>query len=159
MPASSFRSWPFGLIALSLVAAVLLVLLLGNAVYKPAGGGEALMAQAFEALFLLAGLWFVLVVMLMVGLLGGGVPRWTMWLMLVLVPMAGVADAIAVDMCGRHMEEAVVLVALLPLLIAFYVWWARLPRLQAAMSAERTSAFVWGTVFLLSALTFVVASY
>jgi hypothetical protein len=155
---TSVRSWPFGLIALSLIAAVLLILLLGNATYKPAGGGESLMAQAFEMLFIIAALWFVLLVMLLVGLLGGAVPRWATWLMLVLVPMAAIADAVAVDMCGRHMEWAVVLVAALPLLVAFYAWWGRLPRLQAALPAERTSALVWGSVFLLSAVTFALGA-
>jgi hypothetical protein len=156
---TSLRSWPFGLLALSLIAAVLLVLLLGNATYKPAGGGEAMMAAAFEALFLVAGLWFVLVVMLLIGLLSEAMPRWVPWLALVLVPTAAIADAVAVDMCSRHMEWAVVLVAALPMLVGFYAWWARLPRLRAALPAERTSATVWGGVFLLSAVTFVIASY
>ncbi len=106
-----FRSWPFGLIALSLIAAALYVPLLANASYKPEGGGEALMAQAFEMLFLAAGLWIVLAIMLFNGGLMGSMPRWAAWLAVVLVPMAGVADTVAVDMCSRHMEWAIVLVA------------------------------------------------
>ena len=134
------------------------MLLIGNALYKPAGGGEALMAQAFEMLFIAFGLWIVLPVMLVIGGVMGGMPRWVAWLTIVLVPMAGVADVVAVDMCSRHMEWAVVLVAALPLLIAFYAFWARL-RFKSAPPAERTSALVWGTVFLLSAVTFVIAAY
>ncbi len=153
------RSWPFGLIALSLIAAALLVPLVGNALYKPAGGGEALMAQAFEMLFLAFGLWVVLVSMLVVGGFMGSMPRWAAWLAIILVPMAAVADVVAVDMCSRHMEWAVVLVAALPLLVAFYAWWARLRGAKAAPAQERTSAAVWGAVFFLSALTFVVAAY
>ena len=37
--------------------------------------------------------------------------------------------------------------------------WARLPRLQAALPAERTSVAVWGAIFFLSIITFVVAAY
>jgi len=155
---TSIRSWPFGLIVLALIAAVLLVLLVGNALYVPAGGGEALMAQAFEMVFIAGGLWLVLPVMLLVGGVMGGMPRWVGWLAIVLVPMAGVADVVAVDMCGRHMQWAVVVVALLPLLIGFYAFWARL-RYKSAPPDERTSTLVWGAVFLISALTFVVAAY
>ena len=153
------RSWPIGLLLLSLVAGVLLAPLLANAVYKPAGGGESLIAQAIEALFIFAGLWFVLLVMLLIALLGAAMPSCVPWLALVLVPMAAVANAVAVDMCGRHMEWAVVIVAALPLLIIFYCLWARTPRLRAALPAERTSTVVWGAVFFLSAVTFVIAAY
>jgi hypothetical protein len=49
-PASPGRpgTWPIGLLLLSLVAAALYVPLLANATYKPAGGGEAVMGQAFK---------------------------------------------------------------------------------------------------------------
>ena len=153
------RAAPVGMLLLSLVAAVLLALLLANAVYKPAGGGESLISQAIEALFIFAGLWFVLLVMLLIAVLSEAMPRWVPWLALVLVPMAAVANAVAVDMCGRHMEWAVVIVAALPLLIIFYSLWARTPRLRAALPAERTSTVVWGAVFFLSAVTFVLAAY
>jgi hypothetical protein len=158
-PSTATASWPIGLLLLSAIAAVLLVLLLGNALYTPAGGGEALMGQAFEMLFLTVGLWIVLAVMLLVGGVMGSMPRWAAWLAVALVPMAAVADVTAIDMCSRHMEWAVVLVAALPALVAFYAFWARLPRLRAALPAERTSAAVWGAVFILSALTFVLATY
>ena len=144
---------------LSLIAAVLLVMLVGNALYVPAGGGESLMAQAFEMLFIAVALWIVLPLMLLVGGVMGSMPRWVAWLAIVLVPMAGVAAVTAIDMCSRHMEWAIVLVAAFPLLITFYAFWARLPRLRAALPAERTSALVWGAIFFLSVVTFVVASY
>jgi hypothetical protein len=158
----SSKAWaglPIGLLLLSLVAGVLLVLLVGNALYKPAGGGESLISQAIEMLFIFAGLWFVLLVMLLIAVLSEAMPSWVPWLALVLVPMAAVANFVAVDMCGRHMEGAVVIVAGLPLLIIFYAWWARTPRLRAALPAERTSTVVWGAVFFLSAVTFVLAAY
>jgi len=153
------RVWPIGLILLSLVAAALYVMLLANATWHPAGGGEAVMGQAFELLFLAVGLWIVLALMLLVGGIMGSMPRWVAWLAIVLVPMAAVADSVAIDMCTRHMEGAIVLVAALPALVAFYAFWARLPRLQATLPAERTSAAVWGALFFLSIITFVVAAY
>ena len=143
---------------LSLIAAVLLVMLVGNALYVPAGGGESLMAQAFEMLFIAVALWIVLPLMLLVGGVMGSMPRWVAWLAIVLVPMAAIADTVAVDMCGRHMQWAVVVVAALPLLIGYYAFWGRL-RSKSAPPDERTSAAVWGAVFFLSALTFVVAAY
>jgi hypothetical protein len=108
--------------------------------------------------FIAFALWIALVAMLVMGGVMGGMPRWVAWLAIVLVPMAGVADVVAVDMCGRHMPWAVVVVVLLPLLIGFYAFWARL-RFKSAPPGERTSAFVWGAVFLLSAVTFVIAAY
>lgn len=143
---------------LALIAAVLLVMLVGNALYKPAGGGEALMAQAFQMVFIAFALWVALVGMLVLGGVMGGMPRWVGWLAIVLVPMAGIANVTAVDMCGRHMEWAVVVVVALPMLIAFYAFWARL-RFKSAPPDERTSTAVWGAVFVISALTFVIAAY
>jgi hypothetical protein len=152
------RSWPFGLILLSLVAAALLVLLMANAL-APSAVGDATVGQAIEMLFIAVALWTVLVVMLVVGGVMGSMPRWVAWLAIVLVPMAGVADVTAIDMCSRHMEWAIVLVTAFPLLIMSYAFWARLPRLQEALPAERTSVAVWGAIFFLSVVTFVVAAY
>jgi len=143
---------------LALIAAALLVLLVGNALYVPAGGGESLIAQALQMVFIAFALWIALVAMLVVGGVMGGMPRWVGWLAIVLVPMAGIANVTAVDMCGRHMKWAVVVVVLLPVLIGFYAFWARL-RFKSAPPDERTSTWVWGSVFLISALTFVVAAY
>src|SRR5258708_36511057 len=152
-------SWPIGLILLALVAAALFVAMLANTTFGPAGGAEDSLSQALAMLFLAAGLWIVLVIMLVVGGIMGAMPRWVAWLAIVLVPMAAIADTVAIDMCSRHMEWAIVLVAVLPALIAFYAFWARLPRLQAALPAERTSVAVWGAIFFLSIVTFVVAAY
>jgi hypothetical protein len=151
------RAWPIGLILLSLVAAALWVLMLANTTFS-AGGGENSLAQALEMLFIAGGLWIVLAIMLVVGGIMGAMPRWVAWLAIVLVPMAAIADTVAIDMCSRHMAWAIVLVAALPVLIAFYAFWARLPRLQAALPAERTSVAVWGAIFFLSIVTFVVAA-
>jgi hypothetical protein len=47
---------------------------------------------------------------------------------------------------------------LLAPLIVFYAFWARLPRLQAALPAEPTSVAVWASIFFLSVATFVLAA-
>jgi hypothetical protein len=119
------------------------------------------MAQAFEMLLLAFALWVLLVAMLVLGGVLGSMPRWVAWLAIVLLPMAAIADVVAVDMCSRHMEWAIVLVAALPALVGFYAFWARLQS-KAAPAAEctreRMSALVWGAVFFLSAVTFVLAA-
>jgi hypothetical protein len=158
VPSQSQRSWPIGLLALLAVAGVLYILMLLNASSQPSGGGEANIAAAVEALFLTAALWVVLACALIVGGVGGTMPRWAGWLAGVLVPMSGVANFVAVDMCSRHMPWAIVFLLLLAPLLAFYAIWARLPWLQAKLPAERTSVAVWAMVFVLSIASFVLAA-
>lgn len=158
VPSQSQRSWPIGQLALLAVAGVFYILMLLNASSQPAGGGEANIAAAVEALFLTAALWVVLVCMLIVGGVGGSMPRWSGWLAGILVPISGVANFVAVDMCSRHMPWAIVFLLLLAPLLAFYALWARLPWLQARLSAERTSVTVWAVVFALSIAVFVLAA-
>lgn len=157
VPAQSQRSWPLGLLALLAVAAVFYILMLINAVSQPSGG-ESSISAAIEALYLTAALWVVLVCMLIVGGVGGSMPRWAAWLSGILVPASGIANITAVDMCSRHMPWAIVFLLLLAPLLAFYALWARLPWLQARLPAERTSIAVWGSVFVLSVASFVLAA-
>jgi uncharacterized membrane protein YjfL (UPF0719 family) len=163
MPALPRRSWPIGLLLLLLLlllaaAGVLYVLMLANATYQPAGGGESRMSAAFEGLFLTAGLWIVLAIMIVVGAVGGSMPGWAGALAGILVPASGIANITAVDMCSRHMSWAIVFAILLAPLIAFYAFWARMPQLQARLPAERTSVAVWASIFALSVATFVLAA-
>jgi hypothetical protein len=147
------------LLALLALAGVLYcILMLINASSRPAGGGEASIAAALEALYLAAALWLVLVCMLIVGGVGGSMPRWAAWLAGILVPASGVANFIAVDMCSRHMPWAIVILLLLAPLLAFYALWARLPWLHAKLPAERTSVAAWGAVFVLSMASFMLAA-
>ena len=101
MPSPTQRSWPIGLLLLLSVAGVLYVLMLANALYEPSGGGEARMSAAFEGLFLGAGLWIVLAIMIVVGAVMGSMPGWAGALAGILVPVSGVANFTAVDMCSR----------------------------------------------------------
>lgn len=152
------RSLPVGVLLLVPIAAVLYVLMLGNAVQQPDGGGESRIAAAYEALFVTAGLWIVLAILLVVAGITGSMPRWAALLAVVLVPMAAIACFTALDMASRHMEWAVAIAAVLPALAIFYALWARLPRLHAMGRAETVSVAVWASIFLVSAVTFALAA-
>jgi hypothetical protein len=152
------RSWPIGLLMLLAIAGVLYGLMLANALYQPSGGGEASLEAALEGLFLTAGLWIVLVIMIIVGAARGTMPGWAGGLAGILIPASGVANFTAVDLCSRHMPWAIVAPVLLAPLIAFYAFWAGWPRLQAALPAERVSVAVWASIFVLSAATFALAA-
>jgi hypothetical protein len=152
------RSWPIGLLVLLAIAAVLYGLMLANAMYQPSGGGEASLEAALEGLFVTAGLWIVLAIMVVVGAVQGTMPGWAGGLAGILVPVSGVANFTAVDMCSRHMPWAIVIPILLAPLIAFYAFWARWPKLHAALPAESTSVAVWASIFVLSVATFVLAA-
>jgi hypothetical protein len=158
MPSLPQRSWPIGLLVLLAVAGVLYALMLANAVAQPSGGGEARIGAAVEGLFLTAGLWIVLAIMIVVGAATGAMPGWAGGLAGLLVPASGVANFTAVDMCSRHMPWAIVFSILLAPLIAFYALWAGWPRLHAALPAEGTSVAVWTSIFVLSVATFVLAA-
>ena len=151
------RSWPIGLLVPLAIAAVLYGLMLANAMYQPSGGGEASLEAALEGLFVTAGLWIVLAIMVVVGAVQGTMPGWAGGLAGILVPVSGVANFTAVDMCSRHMPWAIVIPILLAPLIAFYAFWAGWPKLHAALPAESTSVAVWASIFVLSVATFVLA--
>jgi hypothetical protein len=139
------------------IALALYVLMLINAVQQPDGGGESRIAAAYEALFVTAGLWIVLAILLIVVGITGAMPRWAGMIAVVLVPMAAIACFTALDMTSRHMEWAVAIAAVLPALVIFYALWARLPRLHAALRAEAVSVAVWAAIFFVSAATFALA--
>ena len=73
---------------------------------------------------------------------GGNFPatRWSAIVAVFVVPLSGVAAFVAIDMCSRHMQWAIIFPAALPLLIASYAMWARLPRLRALLPAPATGA-------------------
>jgi len=157
-PTPTERSLPIGLLLTLPVALVLYGLMLANAVNEPMGGGESRMAAAFEGLFVTVGLWIVLAVMLVIAGITSSMPRWVGFLAIVLVPMSGIAAFTALDMVSRHMPWAIVFLILLPILIVFYAFWARLPTLHSALEAQRTSTAVWGSIFSLSIAAFVFAA-
>ena len=65
---------------------------------------------------------------------------------------------VAIDMCSRHIKWAIVFPVALPLLLAAYALWARLPRLRAAIPAEPMSTATWTLVLVLSGTALLTAS-
>lgn len=151
MPAWSakLRNAPFGMMALLALAIGLYVAVLANAV-PPSGGGEERISQAFGAFFLTLWLWIVLAALLLVGGTMGQMPRWAAVSAIFLHPLSGVATFVALDAVSRHVGGAILFVALLPILIAGYAVWARLPQLHEAYPARPVSIAAWTTVLILS---------
>jgi hypothetical protein len=152
------RSAPIGLYLLLPVAGILYVLLLQNAL-RPFPGGEGAFSGAFEAFFIVAGLWITLIVMMLVAVDSGAMPRWCSLLATVLVPLSGVAAFVAVDMCSRNMRWAVIFPALAAPLIAFYATWSRSHWLLARLPAQSTSLATWGAILILSVAPLLLANW
>jgi hypothetical protein len=150
------RSIPFGTIVVLAITCVLYVAMLGSISFS-AGGGDASFGKAIASLFFTIGVWISLAVLLAVGGVMGAMPRWSAMVAVVLVPLAGVATFTAIDMCSRHIKWAVVFPVSLPLLVALYAIWARMPKFRAAVSATRMSIGVWGSVVILSVVAFLAA--
>jgi hypothetical protein len=154
---SPHRSVPFGTILVLAIACVLYVAMLATISFS-AGGGDASVGRAIVSLLVTLGTWIALAVLLAVGGIMGDMPRWAAWVAVILLPLSGVAAITAIDMCSRRIEWAVIFPIVLPLLIATYALWARVPRFHAAISAERMSACVWVLVLVLSVTALLVAS-
>jgi len=140
------------------LAGPLYVLMIANALNTRAGGGEASMANAFQALFVTGGLWILLAVMLIAAGIMGSMPRWAAVAWIVLIPFSGVAAFVAIDMCSRNMPGAAIFPALLPLAIAFYATWARSKRLHDGLPPRQTSLLTLGAVLVLSVLPMAFAA-
>jgi hypothetical protein len=140
------------------LAGPLYVLMIVNALSTTAGGGEAALANAFEALFVIAGLWILLAMMVLVAGIMGAMPGWAAIAWIVLIPFSAVAAFTAIDMCSRHMPAAVVFPALLALAIALYAYWARTQQLHDALPPRQTSLLTLGGVLVLSLLPMALAA-
>jgi hypothetical protein len=126
---------PYGLLILTLI-------------YGPPGGdpshygGESRIAQGFAelyALFFGAVLWIVIGILLLIAV-RAGVPRWAGVAAGILFPISAVAALFAgmasFDLPGGW---SILVPALLPPLIAFWVIWLRTPSLRARVPIERAS--------------------
>jgi len=151
------RSIPFGTLLLLAVTFGFYVAMLGSTTFST-GVGDASFGQAMASLFYTAGLWIALAVLLIAAAIMGEVPRWVAFVAVFLLPLAAVATVTAIDMCSRHIKWAIVFPALLPLLVAIYALWARLPALRAAIPIEPMSATIWALVLILSGAALLTAS-
>ena len=146
---SKLRSLPYGALALLLVAIGLFIAMLVNAA-APTVGGEDRISQAWAVFLLMLLLWITLALLLAVGGIMGRMPGWAALAAAFLLPVAGFAELVAVDAASRGVIEATPVVALLPLLIAGYALWARLPQLHENYPPRAVSLAVWGAVALLA---------
>lgn len=153
----SQRALPWGTILLLAIAGVLYVAMLSTISFS-AGGGDAAFGQAVASLFATIGLWIALVVLLIAAGVSGEMPRWAVFTAVFLMPFSGVATFAAIDMCSRHIKWAVVFPLVLPLVIAVYALWIRLPRLRAVASAEHASTVAWALMLVLSGAALLTAS-
>jgi hypothetical protein len=151
------QSAPIGALLLLAIACGLYVALLVTA-STPLSSGEGAFGDGIESLFVTFALWIVLALLLVNGGLMGEMPQWSAIVWVVLVPLSGVAAFAAVDMCSRHMRGAIVFPAALPILIAAYAMWARLPRLRARLPSAGISAATWGLVAALSIAALMLAA-
>jgi len=159
MPAdpAQVRGAPVGMIIVLVIAAVLYLAMLSTITFST-GSGDASFGQAIASLMATAGLWIALAVLLVIGATMGEMPRWARVVAIFLMPFSGAATFTAIDMCSRHIKWAIVFPVVLPLLIAIYALWIRMPALRAIVSAEHISATAWMLVLVLSGAALLSAS-
>jgi hypothetical protein len=150
------RAVPIGTLILFALAAVLYVAMLANVPFS-SGGGEDAFSQAIASFYTVFGLWIVLAVLVVVSAVAGTMPRWSGFAAFVLIPLSGIAAFVAIDMCSRHIPQAIIVLILLPLLIAFCAAWARWPGVRARFPGGDVSMASWGAIFVVSVATFLLA--
>jgi hypothetical protein len=157
MPESKTR-FPIGFALVLGVSASLSVAVLVDALTIRTGGGEAVIAAAYEGMFLLAGLWLSLIVLLIMAGAMGEMPSAGGWAAFFLVPVSAIAAFVALDACSRNLRGAAIFPVALAGLIAFYAAWARAPSLRVSLTAKDATRTVWGGVLVLSAFAFLVGA-
>ena len=145
---------PIGTIVSLAIAAGFYVAMLLN--IRSSSSGDAVVGDAIAWLFFAAGLWIALTIALVAGGVAGTMPRPVPWVFL--QPLAGAALVVSGDFYSRHRGLPPLEPAILPLLIAFYALWARLPALQATLPARPTSLVVWFAVAAISVTSLIVAA-
>jgi hypothetical protein len=145
---------PVGTIVSLAIAACFYVAMLLN--IRSSSSGDAVVGDAIAWLFFTAGLWITLTIALVTGGVAGTMPRPAVWVLL--QPLAGAALVVSGDFYSRHRGLPPLEPAILPLLIAFFALWARLPALQARLPARPTSLVVWLAVPAMSVMSLIVAA-
>jgi cytochrome bd-type quinol oxidase subunit 2 len=152
------KSLPIFFYLMCVVTGALYLAMLASAVHTD-GGGEASIANAFQSLFTVLGLWIALAILLLIAGVMGEMPRWAAIVWVPLHLFSGVAVTIAIDMVSRHLGWAIMFPALLPLLIFFYALWTRLPGFHARFAAGRTNVLTIGAILALSVAPSILAIY
>jgi hypothetical protein len=147
-------SLSLGTIVLLAIAGCFYVAMLLN--IRSSSTGDAVVGDAIAWLFFTVGLWIALTLALVAGGVAGTMPRPLLWVLL--QPVAGAALVVSGDFYSRHRTLPPLEPAILPLLIAFYALWARLPALQTKLPAKPTSLIVWCAVAGISVFSLIVAA-
>ena len=95
-------------------------------------------------------LWILLGSLLAIARLQGRIPAWSGVAAIVLLPLSGIAAALATDIFKTEARWVAIVPVLLPPLIAAYAMWAHLPQTHRALPPSITGAVAWGAVLLLT---------
>jgi hypothetical protein len=106
------------------------------------------MAMGFGMIFG-AALWLVLALLLLIAAIHGAMPTTGKIGAAVLLPVSAVAASIAADLYSHRADWAFAIVLALPLLIAAYALWARLPALHATLPPLQITAIMGSVLVLL----------
>jgi hypothetical protein len=140
---------PVGSLILLIVAGFLYLAMVGS--LADLGGSDAAgrgMAMGFGMIFG-AALWLVLALLLLIAAIHGDMPTAGKIGAAVLLPVSSIAASIAIDLYSHRGDWAFLIVLALPLLIAAYALWARLPDLHASLPPTQTTAILGGVLVLL----------
>jgi hypothetical protein len=149
MPREKSSKAPVGSLILLIVAGFLYLAMVGSLTgmneTDAAGRG---MAMGFGTIFG-AALWLVLALLLLIAAIHGAMPTMGKIGAAILLPVSAVAASVAADLYSHRTDWAFVIVLVLPLLIAGYALWARVPALHPALPPRQTTALLGSVVVLL----------
>ena len=140
---------------LGAVAALLYVCMLIE-MMQARESGDAVVGQAFQALFTVTGLWIVLACLVIAAAIYGSMPRWG-WVAIVLIPLAAVATFVALDAVSSDHNAMAIFAIVLPLLVAASVVEARMPWSRTPRPPHAASV-IWASVTVLSIGALIAAS-
>jgi hypothetical protein len=140
---------PVGSIILLIVAGFLYLAMVGSLTgmneTDAAGRG---MAMGFGTIFG-AALWLVLALLLLIAAINGAMPTMGKIGAAVLLPLSAVAASVSADLYSQGADWTFVIVLVLPLLLAGYALWARVPALHPALPPLQTTTLLGSLAVLL----------
>ena len=96
-----------------------------------------------------AALWLVLALLLLIAAINGAMPTMGKIGAAVMLPLSAVAASVSADLYSQGADWTFVIVLVLPLLLAGYALWARLPALHPALPPLQTTALLGSLAVLL----------
>lgn len=154
MPPAPPDRLPGLMLALLGVAGFFYMVMMSNIIPEPgvdaAGRG---LAQGF-ATIAGVGLWMALGFLLLVGAVQGRMPVWSL-IFVILLPLSGFASVVAVGLSPKEADWPLLVPGFVPILIALYALWARLPHYHLALPPWKMTLGTVLAVLVLSAAPFV----